>query len=259
MNTETPIEILGHKMIVNPDDKIISQRLRQGIVYEKNSIQAIINNVRKGQTFINIGANIGYFTLILSRAVGEKGRGYAFEPDPDNFRYLKKNVELNGYENIILEQRAVGDETGIADFYLNNKGNKSDHRIWEDRIGGVREIIEVEMICLDEYFKGIDLKIDFIKMDIQGAEALALSGMENILAENKNLKILMEFWPYGLKGCGSDPLEMVINLLNYGFYSFNILEDGILRKTNLIRTLETERPTYKNYKNIWWERPDMEA
>lgn len=248
----TPIEIAGHKMIVNPEDKIISHRLRKGIIYEKASVKAVMENVKKGQTFVNIGANIGYFTLILSHIVGQKGRGYAFEPDPTNFSYLKKNIEFNCYENIVLEKRAVGDIPGMVYLYLNDKGNQGDHRTWKGE--EAREKTLVRAVRLDDYFKGIDLKIDFIKMDIQGAEAMALKGMKNILAETEALKILMEFWPWGLIGCGSDPTEMVVDLLGYGFHAFSILKEGVLKEVDIIRMIETEKPVYKNTKNIWWEK-----
>jgi FkbM family methyltransferase len=251
MNVEQHIEILGHKMIVNPDDKIISYRLRKGIIYEKASVKAIMANVKEGQTFVNIGANIGYFTLILSHIVGQKGRGYSFEPDPTNFSYLKRNIELNGYENIVLEQRAVGDIAGTTYLYLNNKGNQGDHRTWKGEENREKTIINIT--TLNNYFRGIDLKVDFIKMDIQGAEALALKGMSDILSVNKDIKILMEFWPWGLIGCGSDLIEMIQNLKDQGFHFYDILKEGKLKEIYKDE-LKGYSGRYISHKNIWLER-----
>jgi len=225
MSTKT-CKVLGHEMEVSPEDRIISYRLRKGIVYESGSVWAINNHLKNGQTFINIGANIGYFTLIMARAVGMEGRGFAFEPDPANFDILKRNIERHGYKNITLEQCAVGDRNGTADLYLNPRSNKGDHRLWQSNTP--RERIPIKICRLDDYFRTLRRRIDFIKMDIQGAEALALSGMNSILDNAGNLDILMEFWPWGLLGCGSDPTKVLTNLINRGFQAHRINEDGSL-------------------------------
>lgn len=227
MRIET-YKVLGHEMEVNPEDRIISYRLRRGIVYESGSVWAITNYLRKGQTFVNIGANIGYFTLIMAQAVGKEGRGFAFEPDPANFGILKRNVERHKYENVTLEQCAIGDRDGEAPLYLNPRRNLGDHRLWQSQ-NTPRKSIPVRIRRLDDYFKGLRRHIDFIKMDIQGAEALALSGMSSILENTDNLDILMEFWPWGLRGCGSDPWKTLANIINLGFLAYNVNEDGSIQ------------------------------
>ena len=246
------IEIMGNKMILNPADNNLSRTLRKSIIYENASIQIIIKTLKPGQIFINIGANIGYFTLILARIVGKEGNGYSFEPDLVNFGFLRKNIKLNGYENIILEQCAVGDRDGMTYLYLNNKGNPGDHRTWIDK-SEPREKNQIKIISLDNYFKGSDEHIDFIKIDAQGYEGKILDGMKNILTKQERLKIMMEIWPYGLYGCGSDPLKIASCLIHYGFHVFDIIENGTLKEINIINMIKNW-PKNLTHKNIWLEK-----
>src|SRR5438094_750470 len=85
--------------------------------------------VHPGDVAVDVGANIGYHTLIFARAVGERGRVFAYEPDPDNFRLLRRNVELNGYRNVRPFQAAVSDRSGTLTLYL-SRDNPADHRAY---------------------------------------------------------------------------------------------------------------------------------
>jgi len=247
------IDVLGHKMMTGLNDRIIGYRLRRGIIYEKASVDAVAARVKAGQTFVNIGAHIGYFTLILAKIVGKSGFGYSFEPNPSNFDLLKENVHLNGYEkNIQLEPLAVGSRSGKANLHLNDRGNQGDHRTWGDP-DHLREIISIDMVSLDNYFKNLYKNIDFLKMDVQGYEAEVLNGAKDIFSQNKQLKILMEYWPWGIKKCGSNPIEMLENLFEIGFSVFDISNDGTTEKTG-INKLKNYSAKYTNHKNIWLER-----
>ena len=72
------------------------------------------NAVFSGQTIIDVGASIGIYTIFFAKMVGEKGKVYAFEPEPNNFELLKKNIAINGFKNVILENKAVSDVSGIV-------------------------------------------------------------------------------------------------------------------------------------------------
>ena len=115
---------------------------------------------------------------------------------------LKKNVEVNGYRNVVLIQKAVSNKSGKINLYLSDD-NLADHRIYDSDDG--RKSVEGESIKLDEYFKDNNQTIDFVKIDIQGAEWGAVHGMRKILERNKSVKIISEFWPFGLKIFGRLP------------------------------------------------------
>jgi len=157
-------EVDGHKMFLDSKDSL---NLSINGVYEPFETELVKKEIKKGDVVLDIGANIGYYTLIYAKLVGEEGKVFAFEPDPDNFALLKKNVEINGYRNVILAQKAVSNKTGKIRLYL-SEVNKGDHRIYDSHDG--RKSIEIETIRLDDYFKNYNVRIDFIKMDVQGAE-----------------------------------------------------------------------------------------
>ena len=172
--------------------------------------------VKRGYVAVDAGAHIGYYTLILSRLVEDKGRVFAFEPSAENHKLLQRNVDLNKCSNVSIEQVVVLDKTDKTSLYLNKK-NKADNRISK-----IEESLSVTVDCvkLDDYFEHHDSKIDFIKLDIQGAELKALQGMARILEKKEDMKLLIEFWPYGLKQCDSDPGELLGLLFDCGFQVF---------------------------------------
>ena len=173
--------------------------------------------ITPGMTVVDVGANIGIYTALLAKIVGEKGKVYAFEPSPHNFNLLKKYNKSN---NVTLVQAAVGDVTGEITLYISDKLNV-DHQTYET--DEIREKVNVSSYRLDDYLK--NEKVDFIKMDIQGFEYHALLGMKNILRNNANIKIFMEFWPYGLIKAGSSP-EKLLTFLHELDFKTELIEDN---------------------------------
>jgi len=212
--TETKVKIFDHVMYVPLRSIEITGSLLMGN-YERIETEIFKKIVRKGDVVIDIGANIGYYTLIAAKLVGDSGIVITFEPEPYNFHLLKKNVEVNGYKNVILEQRAVSNKNANLKLFL-SEDNIGDHRIYQPSES--RKSIEIESIRLDDYIKnaGID-KVNIIKMDIQGAEGLALQGMHEVLTKNKDLTIFTEFWPSGLRESGIEPGDFYNTLIKYGF------------------------------------------
>ena len=169
---------------------------------------------------MDLGANIGYFSLLAAKLVGEKGKVFAFEPEPKNFYYLQKNIEVNNYKNIYPFQKAVSDKNGTTKLFI--CGYDSGHHTINqyDRVaayshGRPTEIkpIEIETVALDNFLSDKTDQVDVIKMDIEGAEALAVEGMKNLLKKNKNVKFLMEFFPLFIKKMGSSPEKLIRTLL----------------------------------------------
>jgi len=236
-------EVQGHKMFLDSKDSL---KLSIFGIYEPFETELVQKEIKRGDVVLDLGANIGYYTLIFAKLVGEEGKVFAFEPDPNNFSLLKKNVEINGYKNVVLVQKAVSNKTGKLKLYL-CEDNLGDHRIYDSYDG--RKSIEIESVLLDDYFRGRNLKIDFIKMDIQGAEGWAIQGMLNLLKENKTVKIVMEFWPIGLKRSGINPNEHLKSLVNLGFKLYKInkrkkkIEPVDIPKLLKIYTLKKENHT----------------
>ena len=212
------VQVQGHRMWLDDKDTL---ELATREVYEPMETALLVKELRKGDVFVDIGANIGYYTLIAARAVGESGRVRAFEPDPANFKLLVRNVAANGYSNADLMELAVSDREGDAKLYL-NETNRGDHRIYD--AGEKRGAVPIRTVTLDGYFKKLDKRVDFIKMDVQGAEALALAGMKGLLRRNRKVKLLTEFDPGHLRNCGSDAARFLSDLREAGFKLFEVSE-----------------------------------
>lgn len=209
------------KMILDEKDTL---GLSIGRVHEPHITELAKKEIKNGDIVLDLGANIGYFTLIFSRLAGPEGKIFAFEPDPTNFSILKENIKINNCFNVVLIQKAVADKNKKGFIYLSEE-NKGDHRIYDS--GDKRRKIEIETASLDNYFKNSKQKINFIKMDIQGAEILALRGMSQLLKSNKQwLKILAEFWPYGFRKADTKPAEFFEILKKYGFCFFKNSESN---------------------------------
>jgi FkbM family methyltransferase len=162
--------------------------------WEPEVAQVIQREVRPSQLVLDIGANIGYFTLLLAKQVGPEGKVIAFEPFPKIFEVLKENVALNGYQNVVLESKAVADRTGPVS--LSQKGKEPLSTV-ESIVSGPG--ITVQAVALDDYFDGRRDRIDFIKVDVEGAESLVLEGMHNVLSRDRPI-LLVELHGFNTTG-----------------------------------------------------------
>jgi len=209
----------GLRMFVQPGDAVISPVLIGWGEWEPMETLWFSRLLGDGDTFVDVGANIGYFTLVGSRLVGAEGHVIAFEPDPIAYALLEKNVRLNKLENVELVQKAVSNEVGTLQLYLAAE-NKGDHRIYQTDEG--RFAINVEAIPLDDFFAERGREIDLMKIDTQGAEGVILDGMPNILAENADLMMAIEFWPAGLSKMGYEAAKVVEMLRGHDFIFFDL-------------------------------------
>ena len=211
------VEIMGHKIFLDPNDAL---DLSINPVYEPELTAMIQSETRPGDVAVDIGANIGYYTLILARCVGPDGRVFAFEPDPVNFAVLQKNILTNGYKNVVALNKALSDQAASAKLFL-APDNLADHRIFDP--GDGRQSIPIETLVFDEFLADASVEINVIKMDIQGAEYRALRGMRSVLTRSRNITLFTEFWPYGLFKAGEADPEAFLRLLNeLGFTIYDV-------------------------------------
>jgi len=201
-----PIVINNYKMFLHTEryDAISHELLISG-AYESYDTELFKQFTKKGMALVDIGANIGYFTLLASSLVGEKGKVFAFEPEPKNYSLLLKNIEINGFKNVVPLQEAVSNETGKLHLFV-DKAESGGHSLFKS--AAERGLIDssscilVDVVSLDEFFRELNFSVDIIKIDIQGAEPLALMGMRDTIKSNDVVKYFTEFWPYGLEKAG---------------------------------------------------------
>jgi FkbM family methyltransferase len=172
-------------------------------LYKRISDRKKISNLKKlikpGMTVLDVGANIGFYSILFSKLVGKNGKVYAYEPEAENFLHLKKNCK--DLLNLSINNVAVSDKSGKIKLYYSDDLNV-DHNTYDN--GENRKCIEINSVSLDDCFKNNEI-IDFIKVDIQGYDYYALIGGKNLISRSSQLVILSEFWPYGLSNAGVKP------------------------------------------------------
>lgn len=185
---------------------------------DKHEIELLHKYVKEGDVVLDIGANIGFYTKILSGLAGDKGKVYAFEPDKTNFSHLQKNTA--DLKNAVLINKAVSDKGGKITLYQSDMLNV-DHKTYPT--ASATHTTEIDCISADDAVE--NKKVDFIKIDIQGFEYFAFLGMQEIFKVNPDLKILTEFYPLGMQNAKIDYHGFFELLWSSGFTVMK-LEEG---------------------------------
>ena len=219
--------------------------------YEPTETEIVKSNVKKNDIAVDIGANVGYYTLLMAQLVGKNGKVYSFEPDPVNFQLLKKSVEINEFENVILIQKAVSDTNEKVKLFLGDD-DRAINRIYDAKLGDAKESIEVDSITLDEYFRENNELFNFIKIDSEGSEVKIINGMQELISENRKLVMMTEFFPFLMQKSGNDSGQYLKLLEKAGFCLYDILDkeektnDVSLPKCYKPLYIKSEDPIYKN-------------
>lgn len=245
-------EAQGLKMYVNIEDDVIAPEILAYGFHEEYETELFKKIIKPSMVVVDIGANIGYYSLIAAKLVGESGKVYTFEPDPINYRLLLANIKANRFTNIIPIERLVSNKSGKTKLFL-DKGNWGAHTLCEKNIQTTSNgCIEIEAVTLDDFFK--DRKIgraDFIKMDVQGSEGLVVEKSFETLRHN-DLTILMEFWPSGLRNLGTNPLRLLQHLRQLGYF-IKVILHGTNREIGDIEQIAAIGET-KGYVNLLLEK-----
>jgi len=223
----------GHKLLVDTRDLSLTPHLLTDGYWEHWITDFIARTVEPGWRVIEVGANYGYYTLLLADLVGPSGHVTAFEANPTIASLLSNNIEINGFRD-----RARGEQFVVADA----AGRDVRFRVWKnhiassglfatleqaERFGDSLEEMTLKTTSLDQYFAQ-GTKVDFIKMDAEGAEPLILRGAERLLRENCAIKVVIEFVPENIAAT-MDPEAFLDSLSALGFGIFRIDEDATAR------------------------------
>lgn len=194
----------GYPMYLFKDEKWITPAILQSHEYEPRTSDFIKRWLKPGQTFVDAGANIGYFTILASKIVGEDGRVYVFEPSISNFKVLKANIQLNKCSNITVINKALLDKAGQSRLYAIDPTSHGQLYLQEALVGdkplglqghkpkdvlAKNDYEEVETIRLDEV---LSTPPDMVKLDVEGSEVLAIKGMVKLLGKPNDMTMLLE-------------------------------------------------------------------
>jgi len=203
----------GATVCLNPKDPVVSGALTLG-VYEREEIRFFLDHFKSGMTCVDVGANVGLYTALAIKAGA--ACVLSLEPLPENFDLLKKTAAANTpNQPVLLEQVAAGCEAGGLALFT-NPDNKGDNRLYADPLLKGKLTVRVETLDLLCAKHGIP-QIDFLKIDVQGAEMLVMEGAMSILAKSPHAIIMTEFWPQGLTNCGTPPLAYLEAFTSLGF------------------------------------------
>jgi FkbM family methyltransferase len=192
--------------------------------YEPNMTRVIGAITRHDMKVWNVGANLGYYTVLASKLATE-GRVTAFEPHPNNLKLLGKNVELNGLRNVTIVDAAVSDQSGELSFF-ESQSNTGDHRIASE---GDRRSIKVRAIAAADAVLTYGAP-ELIIMDVQGAEGLILRSLRETIEASRPI-MMFEFWPDGLSQSGSSAAEVeeLLHDLEYQVWRIDEYRSSLLR------------------------------
>jgi FkbM family methyltransferase len=177
-----------------------------------------------GMCVLDIGANLGLYTVLLSRLVGDDGSIISFEPDPDLFSALQSNCRTNRAGNVELHNVAAGARSGRM-VLSRSLANAGDNRLSGKRDSQFCRPVEVRVATVDEIVG--ERRVDFVKLDVQGWEGEVLRGMQRVLRSNPRLQICFEYWPHGLRDAGWDPMAFLNTLYDQGFEIYSISGEPI--------------------------------
>ncbi|MBE9015416.1 FkbM family methyltransferase [Chroococcidiopsidales cyanobacterium LEGE 13417] len=210
-------------------DKAVGWRIALEGVWEESETNFIKTIVREGDFAIDVGANLGWYTITLANLVGKDGFILAFEPNPRNHHLLLENIRLNQVENQVRTyQSALLDSKSTVSFEL-SESNFGDHRVRfrhfnskevEKYNESSRSVITVEAITLDEILADNLEKnkvVRLMKLDCQGSEVAILRGAHKTLEKIEYL--VTEYWPYGIRRAGYEPSNF-IQIVKSSFTSF---------------------------------------
>lgn len=187
--------------------------------YEPETRELFKGIIKPGMTVADVGAQVGYFTLLFARLVGANGKVLSWEPDPAIHPILRKNIEANNLARTVEAfETAVADTARKASFYQVGVGGSLFDS--ENRVGTT----EAEVTSLDAFFAERNWQpVHVVKIDTEGAEPLVLRGMREVCRRNEDLKLVLEFSPANLDQAGSDPDELLTALVDADFPLVTVL------------------------------------
>jgi FkbM family methyltransferase len=217
----------GVRLILDTRDIILTPIVLLHGEWEPETSRVLLDILRPGMTFVDVGANMGYFTCLAALAVradGASGQVWAFEPDPDSYEFLADNVALNWlFEGVHLERKGVFSRAASLTLYKREKyvGNTSLGEVNDNDLARIMDRQtrhEVEVVSLDDYFLPRGQPIDLVKIDVEGAEPHVIEGMSGLLRAQPQMRLMMEWSPGQITGTMKlDPGPMLRSLKAYGF------------------------------------------
>jgi len=212
--------------------------------FEPEDVSVFRKFIKPGGVLFDVGANIGQYSLLASKLMGQTGKIYAFEPSQDIQPRLQENINLNAFKNIEIIPYAVAARSGKMKFYrANEEGNQGVGSLMpaQDYRSEIRsaEGVNVDVVSLDDFCESRGIKqVDFLKIDVEGYDLEVLKGAENLMERNPDLVIMSEVEPINLEQLGTTAKVFYDFMESHHFHAWYAEKNGALRR------LQGESPPY---------------
>jgi FkbM family methyltransferase len=210
---ELPIALTMH--VHGEQDRFVSQRLREEGIWEPYETALVLKSLAPGAVFVDVGANIGYFSLLAAAVVGASGSVFAFEPDTANVDLMRKSAAINGMSDLIhVVPAALSDKSGEGRLYL-SEDNLGDHQVYAG--DPARDSQAITLLNGSEYLTSRLQRLAMLKVDTQGAEYHVMVGLMPLLRELAGSpRLLIELTPFSLVEAGASGRDLIELLAELG-------------------------------------------
>ncbi|MFT6898047.1 MAG: FkbM family methyltransferase [Paraglaciecola sp.] len=227
---------------------VVGRHIYKYLAHEPELSDWLVKNItpRKGDVFLDIGANIGWYSVLLSRLTQNENKIFAFEPDPLNSDLLRQNLETNKAKSVTVIQAAVAESTGKAKLYQYNSNNLGKHSMLAS---SGQNSVNVDTVGLDQFFSEMGLEnctVRLLKIDVEGYEYFSLKSGKEVLKRCE--VILCEYSPDIMRNHQIAPEALLDLFLNAGLYPWH-LNHGELNKYSKIDLL-----SMKGVVDVIWTR-----
>jgi FkbM family methyltransferase len=227
---DTTVQFRGAQFVMPTKDITLTPSVMSGD-FERYELDIFELACSAGATVLDIGANIGLYSVVAAKRIGPSGRVYAFEPVPENIAFLRKNLEVNGVaDRVAVQEAAAGEADGELEIFLSDRqiGTHSAAKL----AGGGGSSVKVPMRSVDTFVNnnGVN-RVDVVKIDVEGYDFQVLQGALQTLRRHKPT-LFIEYSPALLEACGQDPDDFLGMLA--GIYEHCLLVDEFRGLTKAI-------------------------
>ena len=216
------MQLGDYRMYVDITDDLVGAVIARG-GFEPHVTRAIANTLRPGDTFLDLGANIGYFSLLAASRVGPTGHVIGFEARPDNVSLARLSVRENGFRNVTLHNLAVSERDSQLRMHAPDHTSLSE--VVDGSVEGTEHFVVIQAVALDDALAALP-RLDVVKMDIDGGELRAVRGMRGVLRRHRP-KLFFEFAPYVLRELGRcNPTLVLEEILALGYRLSGLSPEG---------------------------------
>lgn len=219
-----------------PNEATVLRFLQGGVLYEPDVASAMLRILRPGDSFVDIGANIGFFSVFAGHLVGPAGRVLAFEPDPRNRERLERNLGSNELAHAAVSDRVVGARAGPIQFFL-NRDDSGGSALWDPGVFPGNHNSKASPAPMTLFATTLDAALAersiaprLVKIDTEGAESAILSGAAASLAGAAIPYVIAELHEFGLERMGSSQQHLRALMKAHGYDCFALYYDGALPK-----------------------------